>query len=97
MSMLRSKSFLFTAVLVSGVLAMAPACNARGGPGGLGPVHGPRSSHNPTSAPVVRDHRQRPRRPDPRAERCRRNWNAPYCNVRDHRTPQPIPCYGNLC
>jgi hypothetical protein len=95
MSLLQSKSLLFAAALASGVLAMAPACHARGG--GLGPVHGPGSSQNPTSAPVVRDHRRPPPRPSPVAERCRHHWNAPYCDVRDHRTPPPIPCYGNLC
>lgn len=97
MSLLQSKSLLLAAALVSGVLALAPACQARGGPGGLGPVHGPGSSHNPVSAPIVRDHRPRPPRPNPIAQRCRRHWNAPGCNVRDHRTPPPIPCYGNLC
>lgn len=49
------------------------------GPGGLGTVHGPGSSHNPIvyhpgHGPVVRDHR----RPVP----------APV--VRDHRTPPPV-------
>jgi hypothetical protein len=61
------------------------------------PVHGPGSSHNPVTAPVVRDHRRPQPRPSPIAQRCRRHWNEPYCNVHDHRTPPPIPCYGDLC
>ncbi|WP_412773224.1 hypothetical protein [Nitrobacter sp.] len=97
MSILRSKSLLFAAALASGALALASAGHARGGPGGLGPVHGPGSSHNPVSAPTVRDHRGPQHRPNPRAYYCRRHWSAPGCNVHDHRTPPPIPCYGNLC
>lgn len=62
------------------------------------PVHGPGSSHNPVSAPIVRDHRRPPRRPPSQAAlRCRHHWNAPGCNVRDHRTPPAPQCYGDLC
>ena len=107
MSLLGSKSSpLIVAVAASALfLAAIPGAFAHqrhnvgsgGGPFGTGPVHGPGSSHNPIVAPVVRDHRRPQPRPSPIAARCRRHWNAPYCDVRDHRTPPPIPCYGNLC
>ena len=64
-----------------------------GGPGGLGTVHGPGSSHNPIIAPVtmVRDHRTPPPHPG-----CN-HYNIRGRVVRDHRTPPTPQCYGNLC
>lgn len=99
------------------------------GPGGLGPVHGPGSSHNPIvtkTQPVVRDHRNgssnggRPydrscltvvggplngscirgashhHRPPRFNPRCNKRVTV-GCKVRDHRTPPPTQCYGDLC
>lgn len=65
------------------------------GPGGLGTVHGPGSSHNPIIYhPVtVRDHRRPPQVRDHRTPPQVRDHRTPPL-VRDHRTPQ---CTGNGC
>lgn len=56
------------------------------GPGGLGKVHGPGSSHNPIIAPatVVRDHRLHSHSP----------VIPPGSVVRDHRRYHPTPHHG---
>lgn len=62
------------------------------------PVHGVGSSHNPVIVPVTVVRDHRT--PPPRHHRPN-----PYCNkhditgcvVRDHRTPPAPQCYGNLC
>lgn len=79
------------------------------GPGGLGPVHGSGSSHNPvvshpSPTPVVRDHRKPKTVRDHRHHGFGHRYN-PRCNkhnttrykVTDHRTPPKPQCYGNLC
>jgi hypothetical protein len=63
-------------------------------------VHGSGSSHNPVvyrQPPKVRDHRQ----PSDTMWVCgtpsgRGCWE-PKGTGRDHRTPQPTQCYGDLC
>lgn len=108
MSILRGNSFPVVVAIMAGVLfLLVPGAFAdqhgdgTGGPFGTGPVHGPGSSHNPiVAATIVRDHRQPRPRPDPKAYSCGLNWNAPGCNVRDHRTallPPPILCFGLIC